>query len=79
MSSLVPRAKLGCPEASRPIVEAHMAKFLIAWRQPPQTGEKFDSLEAFKERMIAWSFYQGFYPQESGGGTLAIPSIRLVY
>jgi hypothetical protein len=28
--------------------------------------------------MIAWSFYQGFYPQESGGGTPAVPSMRLV-
>jgi hypothetical protein len=75
--SLVPRAKPGCPEVSRPLVEGHMASMPVSWRVRPCTGETFDSVEAFKDRIIGWSFCDGFYPQESGGGTPQVPSMRL--
>jgi MULE transposase domain len=75
--SLVPRAKPGCPEASRAIVEAHMASMPVAWRIRPRTDETFNSVEAFKERIVGWSFCEGFWPEESGGGTPQVPSMRL--
>ena len=75
--SLVPRAKPGCPEVSRPLVEGHMASMPASWRIQPRTGETFDSVEAFKDRIVGWSFCDGFYPQESGGGTPQVPSMRL--
>jgi hypothetical protein len=74
---LVPRAKPGCPEVSRPIVEGHMATMPATWCIRPRTGETFESLEAFKDRVVGWSFCDGFWPQESGGGTPSVPSMRL--
>jgi hypothetical protein len=76
--SFIPRAKPGCPEVSRPLVEGHMATMPATWRVQPQTGETFSSLEAFKSRIVGWSFCDGFWPQESGGGTPQVPSMRLV-
>jgi hypothetical protein len=55
--SLTPRAKPGCPEVSRPLVEGHMATMPAYWRVRPRTGETFESLEAFKDGVVGWLFW----------------------
>jgi hypothetical protein len=75
--SLIPLAKPGCPDASRSLVEAHISTMPTAWRVPPHTGETFASVDAFKDRMVGWSFCEGFWLEEAGGGTPQVPSMRL--
>src|SRR5271170_7215125 len=63
MSSDAPvavQAKPGCPDKHRAIVERSMAAMPPAWRLAPQTGEVFDSLQLFEDRVRAWSFCDGF-------------------
>jgi hypothetical protein len=75
--SLIPLAKPGCPDTSRSLVEAHISTMPTAWRVPPHTGETFDLVDAFKDRMVGWSFCEGFWLEEAGGGTPQVPSMRL--
>src|SRR5882757_1495891 len=63
--SLIPLAKPGCPDASRSLVEAHISTMPTAWRVPPHTGETFASVDAFKDRMVGWSFCEGFWLEEA--------------
>jgi hypothetical protein len=56
MSSDAPaavQAKPGCPDKHRAIIERAMAVMPLTWRLAPQTGEVFDSLQFFKDRVRA--------------------------
>jgi hypothetical protein len=74
-TSLAPQAKPGCPDKHKAIVERQFASFPSSWRLAPQIGEIFDSLEAFEDRICAWSFCDGFDIVKSGGGQKEAPGI----
>jgi hypothetical protein len=44
-------AKLRCPDKHKAIIKRAMALMSLAWRLPPQTGEIFDSLQFFMDRV----------------------------
>jgi hypothetical protein len=71
------QAKPGCPDKHRAIVERAMAAMPPAWRLAPQTGEVFDSLQLFEDRICAWSFCDGFEVVRGGGGSKKWPGLRL--
>ena len=80
MSSDAPvavQAKPGCPDKHRAIVERAMAAMPPAWRLAPQTGEVFDSLQLFEDRVRAWSFCDGFEVVRGDGGSKKCPGLRL--
>src|SRR5947199_9328028 len=74
---VVVQAKPGCPDKHRAIVERAMAAMPPAWRLAPQTGEVFDSLQLFEDRVRAWSFCDGFEVVRGGGGSKKWPGLRL--
>jgi hypothetical protein len=39
--------------------------------------ETFTYVKAFKARIVGWSFCEGFWPEETGGCTPEVPSMRL--
>src|SRR5277367_1862161 len=72
MSSDAPaavQAKPGCPDKHRAIVERAMAAIPLAWRLASRTGEVFDSLQLFEDRVRAWLFCDGFEVIRGGGGS----------
>jgi hypothetical protein len=54
-----------------------MAVMPPAWRLAPQTGEVFDSLQLFKDRVRVWSFYDGFKVIRGDEGNKRCPRLRL--
>jgi hypothetical protein len=54
-----------------------MAAMPPAWRLAPQTGEVFDSLQLFEDRVRPWSFCDGFEVVRGGGGSKKWPGLRL--
>ena len=82
MSSNAPvavQAKPGCPDKYRAIIERAMAVMLPAQRLASQTGEVFNSLQLFKDRVRAWSFYDRFEIIRGGRGSKKCPRLRLQY
>ena len=47
-SSTRPRAKPGCPDRHKAVVERHMAAMLASHRQVPQDNEIFEDVDAFE-------------------------------
>ena len=70
------KAKPGCADHHRPVVERVVNKFPSAWLLPPESGEVFDSLDHCERRMRSFSFAEGFDIVRKGGGTKANPSWR---
>ena len=65
MSSPLPtqprwRAAHGCPDHLRYTIEKTVNGFPPAWLEEPVTGEVFESMELGQERLVAYSFSQGF-------------------
>jgi hypothetical protein len=60
-------------------MERQLTSFLPSWRLILQNSKIFDSLKAFKDRIRAWSFYDGFNVVRSDRDRRGAPGARFQY